>query len=134
MGLLVSGMSLNTKKLRLLTSAAELGSMIKYDAQWIGTTTAFRGPDAMAKVLGVSITLDGDTAQAFQYSRNKLKKAIEALGPRRSRLGTKVTGLARLAHMSILYVSQHVSFSPDRRQRSTNSAHRSRGNINMLAL
>ena len=106
MGLLVSGMYHNTKKLRLLTSAVVLGSMTTYDSQWVGTDTPFQDSTAMAKILGVPITLDGDTTAAFQYSRDKLRHAVEALGPRRSRMITKLTTLGRGSHMATLYVSQ----------------------------
>ena len=113
MGLLVSGMYLNTKKLRLLSSADIAGTMTTYDSQWIGTITPFQGPEAMAKVLGVPLTLDGTTTAAFRYSRDKLRKAVEALGPRRSRIRTKLTTLGRGPHMSTLYVSQHVGFTDE---------------------
>ena len=113
MGLLVSGMYLNTKKLRLLSSADTRGAMITYDSQWVGTITPYQGPEAMAKVLGIPITLDGKTTAAFRYSRDKLRKAVESLGPRRSRIRTKLNTLSRGTHMATLYVSQHVSFSDE---------------------
>ena len=70
----------------------------------------------MAKILGVPTTLEGTPDEAFNYSWNKLKQATEALGPRKAKLGTKVNALARCAHMATIYVSQHVSFSPDQQQ------------------
>ena len=59
--------------------------------------------------IGCSIDRTSDTAEAFKYSRDQFIKAVEALSPRNSRLGTN--GQVRLEYMATLFVNQHISFS-----------------------